>query len=149
MYGCDHNDFNLVVYMVGRTICLVQSRSIHGWAYDLFRHAFPRRRRSKPSVRVLFLSRLTAPFLFQCMLTCGIPLRNDVINESHTGTERLPGDGGGSDEGTTGGTTFRLTGINVPLPGDVLRVWNPMNTSSGLPAVRAVVRSASGMGDQN
>ena len=100
-------------------------------------------------MRVLFLSRLTATFLFQCMLTCGIPLRNDVINESHTGTERLPSDGGGSDEGTTGGTTFRLTGINVPLPGDVLRVWNPMNTSSGLPAVRAVVRSASGMGDQN
>jgi len=43
-----------------------------------------------------------------------------------------------------GGSRFTLSGMNLPLPGDVLRVWNPSNISSGLPAVRAVVKSAEG-----
>ena len=39
---------------------------------------------------------------------------------------------------------FQLAGLNVPAPGDVIRVWNPTNVTSGLPAVRGVVASAHG-----
>ena len=43
-----------------------------------------------------------------------------------------------------GGRKITLTGMNVPLPGDVLRVWNPSNISSGLPELTVRVKSAEG-----